>query len=91
LRSDGSAEPNELHARPRGADDEYRSGFAFVWPGSVQNTAPVVDKQKVLLYHRQLRRNVRRSDTRLMADADQSRATQFVIARVDWRGCGPDP
>ena len=77
------AEPNELRARPRGAADEYRSGFAFVRPDSVQDTAPVVDGQKVLLYHRQLQRYVRRSDTRLMADADQSRATQFVIARVD--------
>lgn len=83
VRSDGSAEPNELRARPRGAADEYRSGFAFVRPDSVQDTAPVVDGQKVLLYHRQLQRYVRRSDTRLMADADQSRATQFVIARVD--------
>ncbi len=72
-----------LRARPRGAADEYRSGFAFVRPDSAQDTAPVVDGQKVLLYHRQLQRYVRRSDTRLMADADQSRATQFVIARVD--------
>ncbi|MFP6590515.1 MAG: hypothetical protein VCE12_08325, partial [Candidatus Latescibacterota bacterium] len=72
-----------LRARPRGASDEYRSGFAFVRPDSAQDTAPVVDGQKVLLYHRQLQRYVRRSDTRLMADADQSRATQFVIVRVD--------
>ena len=81
VRSDGSAEPNDCAPGPVAPPTSTAPDSPSC--GLTQDTAPVVDGQKVLLHHRQLQRYVRRSDTRLMADADQSRATQFVIARVD--------
>ncbi|SVB92089.1 uncharacterized protein METZ01_LOCUS244943 [marine metagenome] len=83
VRSDGSAEPNDCAPGPVAPSTSTAPDSPSCGLTARRIQAPVVDGQKVLLYHRQLQRYVRRSDTRLMADADQSRATQFVIARVD--------